>query len=402
MSVESVAASGDLPYCVEFDEEPSKFQELAKKTQSIWAKIYDVVFCDYIYVVHIVRNAIATLVRNAFFFPLKWSVIANMKSVRDQLQIEETYVRDFWDVSKPIDPNLKDHARIKEVFTTPEDKVFPIQLKDGRTCEITCRIIETKGGGEFFYNFVHVPGIYTTISNNIGGIHPYLAAYLNAEKQGETLPPARFIIVSENNLNIKPETLDEAGLILLETLKVLQVEFGNIDQLVAHSLGTVFFANALKQADSPNILPKHICFDRGPTSIWEASKKYRLGRLLYLLVNTGRWASDIEQDIVDFCSRWKERPSLLVTGVIQDHHFSGDANLCLGEKINKIEDVEVLVFDPPRQLVQENAHHNLRADFFNSRYLVKGSNYLKSSENLPDAIVRHSLLSAPKVQQKTA
>ncbi|HSW72595.1 MAG TPA: hypothetical protein VLG44_04230 [Chlamydiales bacterium] len=402
MSVESISASGDLPCYAELEEEPSIIEELAQKTQSIWCQIYDVVFCDYLYIVHIVRNAISAVARNAFFFPLKWSVIANMKSVRDQLQIEETYARDFWDVTKPVDPNLKDHARIKEVFDHPEDKVFPIQLKDGGTCEITCRIIETKRRGEFYYNFVHVPGIYTTIYNNIGGIHPYLAAYLNAEHEGEPLPPARFIIVSENNLNIKPETLDEASLILLETLKALQVEFGNIDQVVAHSLGTVFLANALKQADSPNLLPKHICFDRGPTSIWEASKKYRLGYLLYLLVSKSRWASDVEQDIVDFCGKWKERPSILVTGVIQDHHFSGGANLCLGEKINKINDVQVLVFDPPRQLVQENAHHNLRADFFNSRYLVWESNYLKSSENLPEAIVRHSLLSAPKVQQKTA
>ena len=71
-------------------------------------------------------------------------------------------------------------------------------------------------------------------------------------------------MISENNLNFKPATLDEAGFVLLETLKALRTEFGEIDQLVAHSLGNVFLANALKQADDPKekLLPKHICLDR--------------------------------------------------------------------------------------------------------------------------------------------
>jgi len=400
----SVSSSDEIYYGAEVNVnlDSSTLQGLAQKTQTICGQIFGMTVGNLIKIVHIIPNAIGVVVRDAFFFPLKWSVIANMQSVKDQLQIEETYARDFWDASKPVDPNLKDHAKIREKFDPPEDRIFPIELEDGRIVEMTCRIIQTKGGGENFYNFVQVPGIYNTISNNIGATHPYLAAYLNAEKDGQ--PPARFIIVSENNLNFKPATLDEAGLVLLETLKALRVEFGDIDQLVAHSLGTVFLANALRQADDPMFLPRYICFDRGPTSIWETSKKYffGLGRVLYLFVSIGGWASDIEQDIVDFCQKWKEKPHFLVTGVIQDHHFSGGANLCLGEKIKKVEDIDVLVFDPPRQIVHEKAHHNLRPDLLNSRYLVKESNFLKPSENLTEAIIRHSLSTFEQQQRRTA
>lgn len=404
MSIFSISSSDEVSYSVEINEDPSKIEELVQKTQDIWGQIYDATLGNLIKVVHVIRSAIGSIVRDVFFFPLKWSVIANMQSVQNQLRIEEAYARDFWDVSKPLDPNLKDHAKIRERFDPPEDRVFPIQLKDGKIAEITCRIIQTKGEGENFYNFVQVPGIYTTISNNIGATHSYLTAYLNAEKEGQPLPSARFIIVSENNLNFKPETLDEAGLVLLETLKALRVEFGDIDQLVAHSLGNVFLASALRQTDDPKVLPKHICLDRGPTSIWEISKKYfwGMGRLIYLLAKVGGWVSDIEQDVFDFCQKWEEKPSLLITGVIQDHHFSGGANLCLGEKINGIQDIDVLVFDPPRQIIHETAHHNLRPDFFNSRYLVGESDFMKSSENLPEAIIRHSLSIIESQQQKTA
>ncbi len=131
----------------------------------------------------------------------------------------------------------------------------------------------------------------------------------------------------------------------------------------------MFLASALKQVEDPKLLPKHLCLDRGPTSIWEASKKYflGLGRVIYVLSRAGRWASDIEQDVADFYNKWKETPSLLVTGVMQDYHFSGGANLCLGKQIKAIKDVAVLVFNPPRQIIHERAHHSVRPDLLNAR-----------------------------------
>ena len=161
-------------------EDHSKVEELAQKTQSIWGRVYDVTIGNLVKVVHVIRNAIGSVVRNAFFFPLKWSPIANSQAVREQLQIEENYYRDFWDPTKLIDPNLNLHAEIRGNFSPPKDRVFPIQLKDGRTVEIhPSRIIQTGEEGDNVYNFAQVPGIYTTNSNNIGTTHPYLAAYLN-------------------------------------------------------------------------------------------------------------------------------------------------------------------------------------------------------------------------------
>ncbi len=184
------------------------------------------------------------------------------------------YTQNFWDPLKPLDPSFKDQSKIREKFAPPEDRIFSIRLKNGEAIEITCRIMQTKAEGENFYNFVQAQGMFSTIKNNAVGIYPYLTAYVNSEKEGVALPPARFILISENNLNFKPETLDEASFVFLEILKALKEEFGPINQLVAHSLGNIIFTNALKQEYNSEILPKHICLDRSPASIWEASKKY--------------------------------------------------------------------------------------------------------------------------------
>lgn len=375
------------------DKEYLETESLAQRVQSIWAKIYDLTVGNLVKIVHIVRSAIGSFVRDAFFFPLKWPVIANRQEVRDQLQIEEDYSRNFWDPSKPLDSNFSEQAKIREMFLPPQDQTFSIQLGDGRSAKITCRIMQTKATGDHFYNFIQVPGIYGTIDNNIAGSYAYLAAYLNAETGESPLPPARFIVLSENNLNFKPATLEEAGFALLQTLKALKEEFGEIDQLVAHSLGNIFLASALKQIDDPKILPKHLCLDRGPSSLWEASKKYfwGFGRLSYCLAKIGGWTTDLEQEVLAFCQKWKERPHFVVSGVIQDHYFSGDANLCLGNKIQEIEGIHTLVFDPPRQVFHQHAHHNLRSDFLNSRYLTNESNFMNSSENFAEALIRHSL-----------
>lgn len=401
MSVLSISSNDEVYGSLKIDDDHWEVEQLAQKTHSVWSQIYDVTVGSFIKVIQVLRSVIGAIARDAFFLPLKWPFLANRQFVQDQLQIEEDFSRDFWDPSKPLDPSFKDQAMIREKFAPPEDRVFPIQLPDGKSVEITCRIIETKEKAGDFYNFIQMPGIYSTIDNNVVAVYPYLAAYLNVEK---SLPPARFIIISENNLNYKPATLDEAGLILLETLKAMRAEFGEIDQLVAHSLGNIFFSSALKQVDDPAVLPKHICMDRGPSSIFEASKKYfwGLGGLFYFLLEFGKWAADLEQDVVDFCLKWKNRPPIVVTGVVQDHHFSGGANLCMGEKIRHVDGVDVLVFDPPRQVAHQHAHHNLRTDFLNSRYLIEESDFMGSSENFPEAIIRHSFPVEEKRESESA
>jgi hypothetical protein len=355
---------------------------------SILSQIYDHTVGNVLTIVSIPQSALGAVIRDAFFFPLKWSVIANIKSVRNQLEIEEQYSRDFWNAEKPTDPNLKHHAQIREKFEVLEEHLS-IRLPNGTEITLTYVIIQTKGATGSCYNFVHLPGIFTTIYNNIGTIHPYLAAYLDAQQSC----PARFFMISENNLNYKPATLDEAGWILLETLRALKAKFGTIDQLDAHSLGVVFMANSLKQVDDPAVLPQNIHFRSGPVSIYESSKKYfwGAGRMLYYLAAFGGWSEDLEEDIITFYKKWpkEKRPFLMISGVVQDHHFGGTANLCCGQKIKKL-DIDRVVFDPPRQVVHEHAHHNLRSDLLNSVYVIEGSSMINPGETLPQAVLRHS------------
>lgn len=66
--------------------------------------------------------------------------------------------------------------------------------------------------------------------------------------------------------------------------------------------------------------------------------------LIYFFAEFGGWASDVEQDVFDFYQESQEKPSLVVTGVKLDRFFSGSANLCLREKIHKIQRVQALFF----------------------------------------------------------
>ena len=102
--------------------------------------------------------------------------------------------------------------------------------------------------------------------------------------------------MSANNFDFVPSHIDQVGAVVVEALKLFEKKYGKIDQLVAHSLGTVFLANALKQVEDTHFLPEKICLDRGPISTWEASKKYfgGLGRLIYYLAKAGGWAEDVQ------------------------------------------------------------------------------------------------------------
>lgn len=394
MSISSVTASEGISSDFRKEEEDLHgLQGVAQRAQSIWGTLFYTLSNSVSRVVSVARGSIGAAICKAIFFPLKWGAIINQEDVKKQLKLEEAYCRNFWDPSKPLDPNCKDQAKIREKFKIPEDRTFPIQLREGQIGEITCRIIETKAQEGPFYNFIYISGVYATIDNNIG-IYPYLAAYLRAEKEGTPLPAARFIVVSENNLHFLPKSLDEAGLCLLETLKTLRKEYGEMDQVVAHSLGTVFLANALKYVEDLSVLPHNLLFDRGPKSLKEASKKYLwgFGRFIYFLMEIGKWAGNPEQEIVDFYQKWEVPPSLVVASVEQDHYFSGSANLSSGEKIRAIPQACFLVFNPPRQFAHAFAHHNLRTDYLNSCYLVEESDYIKPNERLSEAIIRNSLL----------
>lgn len=380
-------------YSFHNQSETTLLSQVAHKARSIWATIFGITISPVLKVIDIARTLIGNVVRDLFFFPLKCSFIANLNFVKQLMKIEEDYYRSYWDPSKPLDPNLKDHGKVRALFDPPRDQEFSVQTKSGKEVKMTCRIYETKAKEGQYYNFVQVPGIFATISNNIGPTHSYFSSYINSCKNQSDLPPARFIVVSENNLNYKPESMEEAGYILKETLAALNKEFGEIDQVVAHSLGTILLASALKQTETDSTLPKHICFDRGPISVWEASKRkfFGIGCLLYLFVKMGRWDEDLEESIDLFCKRRNHKSSILITGAAQDHHFPGNANLVSSEKLKRNENVQRLLFDVPRQIFHQDAQHNLRPDLLNSNYLLCDTDYMQPSECLSDAIIRHSI-----------
>ena len=184
MSISAISSAIAVVSKTPTDKRDWEIENHPKKTQSIWARIYYAIIGVFSKIIQIARSSIGAVVRDAFFFPLRCPLIANRQQARKQLQIEDAYNRDFWDPKKPLDPNFKEQSKIREKFAPPEDRTLNIQLKDGKTVQITCRILQTKAKGVNCYNFVQLPGIYASISNTIGTIYPYLAAYLNSEKEG--------------------------------------------------------------------------------------------------------------------------------------------------------------------------------------------------------------------------
>lgn len=263
----------------------SPMERMIRCINFLWGTLYGLTIGNVIKIWNLPRQLIGAVIRD-LFFPLKCSWIANMRSVREQLAIEENFSREFWNPAAPLDPNYAEQRKVRAEFALRDDRI-PIQLPEGRTVHMTCRFIESRNHtpGQAHYNFVCFPGIYTNISNNISSIYPYLAAYISEKEVVPTTPPGRYIIMSANNMtylddrgqqqDYKPASLDEAGFIVMKTLEHLRSTYGQIDQIAAHSLGCILLANALKQTSYPsaNLTDRNIFYDRGPVSIWEISKK---------------------------------------------------------------------------------------------------------------------------------
>ncbi len=389
----------------------SPCETVAETVSTVWNSVYSSSVGVVSRVYHILRSAIGAPVRDLFFFPLSIMDFSLMKSLfpntAKQLQIEEAYGSDFWNPSKPLDPNFPLQQKMRNAFSVREQAVL-IETETGKTVQVTCRIIESKGLRQRSpaYNFVYAPGIFNTVRNTAAGIYPYLAAYLKKKEHNRSLPPARFMIISENDIQDKdtaspyrPASMEEAGTIFHHTVHALQAQYGKADQLAAHSMGCIFAASALKHFEARD-LPKNLSLDRGPTSIWEISKKrlFSLGWCtIYPLAKLVGWSLDLEQQLADLCARIQNL-RILISGVEQDHHFSGTANLCLGETTRKLQlagRVNVLYFDPPRQVVHEAAHHNLRSDYLRSLYLKHPSKgkALIGGTSLAEEIVSRSIAS---------
>lgn len=363
----------------------------ASKTRSLW---------------NLFRDWMGEFLRDAFFLPIP----ANpTPAIQKGLKREEDFVAAFWNAGKATDLNYPYQEKIREIFTV-NDQPIKMLTTDGKLLQITCRIIEPKIKSDAkSYNCVHVLGNISTISNNIDTPYPYLAAYLEEKKKDPTLSPARFVLISQYDMQVdgapfKPRSLDEAGLILKKTLDTLYETYGEIDHLVAHSLGSIIFASALKHFEGDaKAFPQHIHFDRAPSSIEAASKTQSFGSILHFLATLSGWSVDIGKELADFYLKNPKVPCI-VSGVKYDFYFPGPASLHEHKKIKEISQVKVLIFDPPHQLFHMRAHHGLRADLLNGHYLVDHSDrqFLREKEHLATASMRHTFQKLKLSQLRSA
>ena len=355
-----------------------------------------------------------------FFFPFLETAPEEM---HQQQAVEKEFFRKFWDPKAPCRPELIHHQKIRNNFTWRKEEV-PIKV-NGKSLTVTYSVIETKdcNQDDEVYNFIHVLGVTCTADNDIMSTYPLLATYLEMKNR----PPARFILISqyetrsENGTLYKVETLDqEVGKILCNTLKVLEKKYGQIHQLLAYSLGCIVTAaslkhfEAIKEVESEKSslqgritlesqgMPKHITFDRGPSSVTELSKLYTGGSILLPLAKISGWDMDFGKEIAEFSRRFGEKAaSISVINVVKDHRFGNKVNLYESPYIKDLKDqgkVSAVLLDQPLQCAHQYAHHSTSLKIWNEHHIVEGTeDVLKGNKSLAYAILEKSM---PRVVKK--
>lgn len=368
---------------------------------------------------HYVLDTIRDVIR-PFFFPFLEEAPLELQQ---QQEVEKEFFRKFWDSKVPCRPELPHHQKIRDNFSWRKEEV---RIKiNGKPLTVTYSVIETKNckQDDEVYNFIHVLGVTCTSDNDIMSTYPLLATYLEMKDR----PPARFILISqyetrsEDGALYKVETLDqEVGKILYNTLKGLEKKYGQIHQLLAYSLGCIVTAaslkhfEAIKQVDSEKSslqgrvtlesqgMPKHITFDRGPSSVTELSKLYTGGFILLPLGKISGWDMDFGKEIADFVQRFGEQsPSITVINVVKDHRFGNKVNLYESSHIKYLKDqdkISAILLDQPLQCAHQHAHHSTSLKVWNEHHIVEGTeDVLKSNKSLAYAILEKSI---PKVVKK--
>jgi hypothetical protein len=316
---------------------------------------------------------------------------------------------------------------IKEHFVCRnKDVTFMIE---GKKHTSTVCVIESKtlNPEKTFCNFVHVLGMFGTLDNNIMATYPFLSAYLDIK--GEK-PPIRFVLMNhystrcEDGSKYIPKNLSDAGYVLSETLKSLEEKYGTLNQLYTHSLGAMVTAAALKYfSTTPSkpsslqgriqpiglqnktavkttrafqSLPKHIIFDRGPSSIEKLSQTYLGGSFLPPLAKMSGWDIHFGKAIAEFLRNFEKRsPDITVINALQDHRFSGAQALCFDpdiQSLRKEKKITTLVLDICQQSLHQNAQHSY-GNFYGSHLLeeYKDQNFLSKDQSLAAAIVGQAL-----------
>ncbi len=357
----------------------SSFPSVSNKIQKVWNSF---------------KESIGGAIRNTFFLPL-----ANKLSIENQnkLRKEVLFYQDFWNPEKPLNPELPYQEAIRKNFVQKKES-RSIEA-NGKQLQIEYSIIESKNSLSLpAQNLVFILGNTSTLDNNIVTPYPFLASYLK-KTEGLFFPaPLRIICISqyailENGEFYRAKTLDESGLILTETLKSISLEKGPIAQIVAHSLGTIILASALKYlSNEKDLLPSHLYFDRGPSSIELASYK-KLGNwagwVTHKLAQFSGWDLNLGFEIQKHLKNRKNQ-TVILSEVPHDAHFGG-VSLPSSPYLQDLKEDKgfyKIAFDFADQLQHLVSHHSKHNGFLNGYHLLpRNPEFLKNNESMSDKLM---------------
>jgi hypothetical protein len=352
-------------------------------------------------------NFFGNLLRDTLFYPLSKYQSNARQDEKDYrlLQNEEVYYKRFWTRQEPFDLNLENADLIREKYVVKDQPVV-ISDENGKKIISMCRVIESKEcPPEGVFNAFLIPGNLSKLNNNLMPFYDLLVAH---SKQENPFPLRVFIFGhyemlmetgSGLSLPYHPPTLDATGEVLKRTIECLKEKFGKIDLIRGHSLGCIALSALLKRS-GPELLPTMLYFDRGPTSLYEASKNYWFGGLLNLIGKCSGLAFHIDHEIKSFFKRCNKLDALnvqksgcLITGAEEDFVFPGKSNLISSTILDKLQKrikFAKWVFNPPAQQVHTRAHHDWRPMYFNKSYLTSSSGNVEMlpTENLAQAVLR--------------
>ncbi|MFA6915382.1 MAG: hypothetical protein WC222_03225 [Parachlamydiales bacterium] len=354
-------------------------------------------------------NILGKLIRDIIYYPLYWfrdkGAKNNGNKNSKKLAHEEAYYKRFWTGQEPQDLNLEYADIIRERYVIYDQPVI-ILAKNGKKITTVCRVIETKEcPKEGVFNALLLPGSLSTLDNNLFIFYDFLVAHASQENSS----PGRFFIFGHYEMTIeaesksstvyKPSSFEACGKALKRTLETLQEHFGKFNLIFAQSAGCFTLA-ALLKCSGPELLPTMLHFDRGPSSIYEASRHYWFGKLLYVIAKLSGLTFYVDREITSFFNRCAvadylnlQKSTCIITGVEEDSVYPGPAGLvsssCLDGFQKKLKFTK-WVFNPPAQINHPRAHHNWRLMCFNKSYLTytNGNIEMLSKENLAQAILR--------------
>lgn len=322
----------------------------------------------------------APMIRDRLFFPLNSNLDIQMQTMK-----EMQFVKKVWEGS--IETELEHMTQVRNTFE-PTTQTIGI-THENKTIQISVEIIQSKQLDQNpTYNFLIVPGNRTREGSDIAHVHPFLNSFI---EHTVGRPQARFISITQYDMKCegevyKPASLDESGQILAKAISCLIKEFGPIDQLFAHSLGSIQLCASLKHLTQ---MPISIHLHCAPSSIRAVVQHMWGGRVIHHIAAKAGWSLDAEAEIGRFLHSRPDFP-LVVSGVEHDHYFSGSANLCESGELQKL-GVTLLKYSPFHQVVHPTAHHNLPCGQLLPYQLSKPNAYINGNESLASAVVRHSL-----------